>query len=926
MGGEGMSDWASAAHLFVGREREMRLLDGLVDHIADRGAALILHGEAGIGKSSLLAHTRMRAQAGGWRVFTCAGVQSEARLPFAGLHQLLWPVLSDVPNLPDPQREALYAAFGMASSLPAPERFLIGLAALNLLTGAAGGAPLLILVDDAQWLDPPTCDVLAFVARRLESDAVLLLFALRDGFSSVLLEADLPQLHVEGLDATAAAVLLDAQDISVDAAVRRRILENAAGNPLALLELPVALQAEQHGGSALLPPWLPLTTRLERAFSARASELPPITLTLLLVLVVNDSESLSEALDAARSLSDGAAVSEEALEPAVEAGLVVAIDVIARFRHPLIRSALYQAASGAQRRAAHAALAGVLADQPDRAIWHRAAALVGRDEQVATDLEAAARRALLRGATATAVTALERASQLTNNPAQQGKWLVEAAWLAVDYDTDLGRRLVQAAEPLELGPHERADALWFLEAHGNDGKWSSVAWVHPFVEMADQARLNGQVDRALALLWRIALRCFWSNPDQETRTLVAEAADRLPVPESHPLLIAILACAAPIEYGGVVIERLSRLGAAEIDPVSAWLFGTAATAVGAFDRAAVQLTSAISVLRTQGQLGGMAQALVSQALATRYTGNWNIALPAAEEASRLTRETRSPRWMAAAQAIGAAVDGLRGETSAAQTSATEAEQVIRAESAHPMLALVQLARGATSLSAGHYAEAFENLWRVFDPADIAYHPVVRCWAVGDLVDAAIHSDQHERARTVVEEMETLASRSPFPVLAAGLSYARPLLAEDDDAEALFLAGLGADLSNLALTRERLQLRYGAWLRRHQRRKEARAPLRAARDGFDALGAAPWADRARQELRATGESSHRREPGARDLLTPQEFQIAQLAAEGLSNREIGERLYLSHRTVGFHLYRIFPKLGVTSRAELNAALGVGRGDE
>jgi DNA-binding NarL/FixJ family response regulator len=921
-----MSYWASAAHLFVGREHEMRLLDSLVNHIADRGTGLILHGEAGIGKSSLLAHVRMRAQAGGWLVFTCAGVHSEARLPFAGLHQLLQPVLNDVRNLPDPQRDALYAAFGMAPSLPAPEPFLIALAALNLLTGVAARAPLLILVDDAQWLDRPTCDVIAFVARRLESDPALLLIAIRDGFPSVLLEANLPELHVEGLDATAAAALLDAQDISVDATVRRRILENAAGNPLALIELPVALQAEKRGSSALLPPWLPLTTRLERAFSARASELPPITLTLLLVLVANDSESLTEALDAARSLSNGAAISEEALEPAVEAGLVVSVDVTARFRHPLIRSALYQAAGGAQRRAAHAALAAVLADQPDRAVWHRAAALVGRDEQVATDLEAAARRALLRGANATAVTALERASQFTNNPAQQGKWLIEAAWLAIDYDNDLGRRLVQVAEPLELAPHERTEVLWFLETHGKDSKWTSAARIRPFVEMADQARLNGQVDRALELLWRIALRCFWSNPDQETRALVAGAAERLPVPESHPMLILILACAAPIEYGGVVIERLARLGVAEIDPIPAQLLGIAATAVGAFDRAAAHLSAAIAALRTLGRLGGMAQAQVSQALATRYTGNWNVAAPAAEEASRLTRETRAPRWTAAAQAIGATVDGLRGETVAAQTSATEAEQVIRAESAHPMLALVQLARGATSISAGHYAEAFEHLWRVFDPTDIAFHPVVRCWAVGDLVDAAMHSDHQERARAVVEEMETLASRSPFPVLLAGLSYARPLLAEDDDAEALFLAGLDADLSNLALTRERLQLGYGVWLRRHQRRKEARAPLRAARDGFDALGAAPWAERARQELRATGESSHRREPGARDLLTPQELQIAQLAAEGLSNRDIGERLYLSHRTVGFHLYRIFPKLGVTSRAGLNATLGVGRGDK
>jgi DNA-binding CsgD family transcriptional regulator len=918
-----MKERASSEPLLVGRERQTRLLDDLVDHVGERGATLVLRGEAGIGKSSLLAHAGARAHAREMLVLTSVGVQSEARLPFAGLHQLLRPLLDEVTDLPDPQREALLTAFGMAKSVSAPDLFLIALAVLNLLSGAAARAPLLVLVDDAQWLDRSTCDVLAFSARRLEADPLVLVCVLRDGFESVLADAALPEIHVDGLDAEAAATLLDAQAHALDKIVRQRLLENAAGHPLALIELPAALRAEERGGSALLPPWLPLTTRLEQAFSARAAALPSTTRTLLLVVAVDDGGVLAEALSAAQALSDGTSVSEEALDPAIEAGLVAVDEVSVRFRHPLMRSALYQAAGPARRRAAHAALADVLIDQPDRSVWHRAASLIGRDEQVASDLAAAARRAQRRGSTTVAITALERASQLTDHPARQGKWLLEAAGLAFELDVELGRRLLHTAEPLELEPQEREELLWSLEAYGGEGQWTGAALVRPFVEMTERARLEGDTDRAVKLLWRIALRCFWSNPDQETRALVAAAAERLPIPQTHPLLIVIRASAAPIEYGASIVERLSRLPPAGGDPITVWLLGVAAAAVGAFARAEELLGHAIAMLRMQGRLGMVAPMLVSQALATRFSGNWDVAAPAAAEASRLAREMDQLLWRAAAQALGAAVDGLRGETAQAEASAAEAEQVMRAMSANPMLALVQHARGVTALTAGRYAEAFEHLWRMFDPADIAYHPVVRSWAVGDLVEAAVHSGHHEQARAAAQEMEALAARSQFPVLLAGLSYARPLLAQDDDAEALFLAGLDADLGNLALTRERLQLAYGAWLRRHRRPMESRAPLRAARDAFDALGAAPWAERARQELRASGETSHRHEAGARDQLTPQELQIALLAAEGLSNKEIGERLFLSHRTVGFYLYRIFPKLGITSRAELHATLDTGR---
>jgi DNA-binding CsgD family transcriptional regulator len=908
--------------VLIGRDREIKALEQLIDHVHERGAAILVRGAAGIGKSALLSAARENARERGLRSLYAIGVQSETHLAFSGLHQLLRPILGDAADLPEPQRDALLAAFGMAPTSRGPDPFLIALSVLNLLSSAAAHSPLLVVVDDVQWLDRSTCDVIAFVARRLESDPILLLCALRDGFSSVLTDAELAQLHLEALDEPAAATLLDAQVTTLDPTVRTRLLENAAGHPLALIELPKTLRPEGYEGDAPLPAWLPLTERLERAFHVRAAELPVTTRGLLLAAAANEGGALAEILSAAGMLADVAPVSEEDLDPAIQAGLIDFDDDIIRFRHPLMRSALYQSVSAVQRRAAHTALAAVLADEPDRAIWHRVAALSGRDEQVASDLVGVADRAMRQGALAVAVTALECAARLTNDPTRRAAWLLQAINYAHDLDLDLARRLLRDVERLDLAPQQREAAMWLREAIVEEGRqWTGAARARPFVEMAEQARLEGDTERALNYLWQISLRCFWSNPDPETRELVVSVAERLEAPDAHPQLLMTLACAAPIERGATILERLSRLPTDGGDPAAAFLFGLAAVAVGAFDRAGNFLGPAIDALRMRGQLGLVSQALVAQALATRYTGNWQVATPAADEALRLAQEIRQARWGAAAQAIGAAVDGLRGETAHAVASLSEADGVIRAISAHPMLALVQIARGGAALATGRYDEAFDHLWRVFDPADDAYHPIVRCWAVADLTEAAIHSGHLAQGRVLAKEMESLASQSPFPVLLAGLRYARPVLADDDAAEALFLAGLEADLTDLVLTRERLQLAYGAWLRRHRRIIESRTWLRAARDALDALGAVPWADRARRELRASGETSHRHEPGARDRLTPQELQIALMAAEGLSNREIGQRLYLSHRTVEFHLYRIFPKLGIASRGELSAALVV-----
>lgn len=914
-------------HSLLGREREIRLLDDLIDGVNDHGAALVVRGEAGVGKSALLAAASARARVRGMRVLTVTGAQAESLLPFAGLHQLLHPLLDQADELPTPQRDAIYAAFGMGDGTGdrlAPNLFLIALATLELLSGAAERTPLLVATEDAQWLDGSTLDALAFVARRVETEPIVLMIAVREGTECALLEAGLPELRVKELDEPASSALLEAHTPGLASSVRERLLEEATGNPLALLELPAALKAEQLGGTVPLPPWLPLTTRLERVFGERVSHLAEPTRALLLTAAL-DTGDLVEALQAATILV-GARVAEEALEPAVVAGLAQVDSAFIRFRHPLVRSAIAQAAGAAPLRAAHEALATVLAEEPDRRVWHRAAAVVGYDDDVAYELAVAATRAAVRGAQAVAVTALERAAALTHDPTKRGEWLLQA----VNWADELGRpelvtRLLREVAALELPPREQAWLLWFQEVYAEEGAWSGAERVRAFVDLAERAEQAGDVERALRTLYLVALRCFWSHLDEETRQIMLATAERLSMPPDHPNLLYVLGLVAPVERGAIVLARLPRAAAAVAvsgDHVTEADLGFVAHAVGDCERALELHTTASAWLRAQGALGYLGETLVSQAWTAICLGAWTVAATAANEAPRLAVEAHRPHWVAVATLAQAAVAATCGDESRAEALAAGVERGLLAVGAYPLLALVQFARGLAALGQGRHAETYEQLHRIFNPTDLAYHPHVRWWAGADYLEAALHSDHVQEARAVVAEMEALAEVTRSPLLRVHLAYVRPLLAEHEDiedAEALFQASLAEHLANWPFLHARLQLGYGGWLRRHRRAAESRPQLRAAVEVFDALGALPWAERARQELRASGEVRRPRTVDARDQLSPQELQIAQLAADGFSNREIGQRLYLSHRTVGSHLYRMFPKLGITSRAELHAAL-------
>ena len=848
-------------------------------------------------------------------VLATSGVQTEVHLPFAGLHQLLLPLLGKLATLPGPQRAALEAAFGMNGNA-APDLFLIALATLDLLAEAAGTAPLLVLADDAHWLDRSTSEVLTFVARRVSLEPIVILIAIRDGSNSPFESASLAELRLGALEPAAASELLASHAPQLASDVRARLLKDAAGNPLALIELPAAFESRDWRG-ATLPDHLPLSARLERAFAARSSELPFATRALLLVSAADESVSLAEVLRTA-ALVVGTAVEPGALEPAISTRLLEVEKDRIRFSHPLVRSAIYQAASVPERQAVHAALSRVVANG-DQGVWHRAAAAIGIDDDVALALDGVADRARRRGALGTSMAALVRAAELGGDRKLVAVRRLRAAESAVDLGSmDVVARLLAQTDAMQLGPIEKGRLAWIREMSepappGEPGRMRSL------LETASRVADAGDADLALRLLYAAAVSGFWADRENELSEEIVELAEGMPVSDVHPWLLTVLAYGAPIDRGTVVIDRVSRLVPDSERPDDMSRIAGAAASVGAFDLAETFAAAAVVGLRAQGRLSALVPALVLRAWSEIHIGRWHVATPDAEEAHRLAQETGQIIWGAGAQVALSLLAGLRSEEDAAEAFATDAERVGLQFGARAVLSVVQFARGLTALGAGRHEEAYVQLRRMFVPTDPAYHRMESCWAIGNLAEAAIHSGHEEEARAVMAELEPLAQRTSSTWLHVAMRHARALLAADEDADELFRVGLEANLSRWPFDRARLLLANGSWLRRQRRIGESRSPLRAARDGFDALGVVSWGERARQELRASGESSEGRAVEGHDHLSPQELQIARLAAQGLTNREIGQTLYLSHRTVGSHLYRVFPKLGISSRSQLAAAL-------
>jgi DNA-binding CsgD family transcriptional regulator len=870
------------------RETERARIAELVDGIRDRGGALLVRGEAGIGKSALLA----TIEAPDLRTLTATGVEAEHHLPYSGLHQLLFPLRDEIHGLASTQREGLRTALGLADG-PRPEIYLVGMAVLNLLAQAASTRPLLLVVDDLQWLDVNSQEVLAFVARRLESEPIVLVAAFRDDEPSRMDTAGLPTLRPGPLSPGGAATLVDAVAPNLSLADRARVLAAAGGNPLALREL-------CHGE-------LPATS-LEHSFGTRLHALPADTRKCLVIAAVNETNVLAETLNAAKA-------ELAALSPAVGAGLIIVTTNTVEFRHPLIRSAIIKHTDPCERHTAQRALAEVLGHERDRQIWHRAAATTEPDDVIAAELEDSADRAWRRGGNELAVSCLERAAQLSACPDQRAFRFLRAAGFAVEaYRPDLVDKLLAEASSLDLDQRQRALVAWMPTTFDEGGHGGRIA-IGELVDLATGLYVeDGRPGAALWVLWSTATRCFWLDPDPHERRRIIEAADRLPIDPCDPRVVAINAHVVPFERGESVLAGLhGQTHRMRRDSLVDRFLADAALHAGAFDLSARFAGAALPALRARGRLPFVVSALCTQAWSCARLGDLVTAQRAADEASRLVEDNTVSFVPGLVLAVQAEIAALQGDS--CDELACAAERIGLTAGARPVLATVQLARGIAALGEHRYTDAFLHLMRLHDPSDPCHQMALRWYAMAELVEAAAHCDELGTVGKLLPELEMHAATSPSPALHIGLRYARAVMAPDHEAEKLYRAALDADLCAWPLERGRVQLAYGEWLRRQRRIADSRPQLRAARETFDALGVTRWAERARRELRATGESGAAQPSDCIADLTPQELTIARLAGQGLTNREIGAHLRLSHRTVGTHLHRLFPKLGITSRGEL-----------
>jgi DNA-binding CsgD family transcriptional regulator len=885
-------------------------------HAARRsqGGAAVLRGPAGIGKSSLLAVARSAGAGAGMRVLTAKGVRNESGLAFAGLHQLIRPLLGELAQLPDEQAELLRSAFG--DSRAGADRFGIALATLDLLAEAAARQPVLMLADDAQWLDRPTTDVLAFVGRRLAIEPIALLACVRDGPADPFADAELPAVRVGPLGDDAASALLLASSPGLPRARLDRLLEVAQGNPLALIELPKTAD-DMVAPLTPLTRHVPVTAVLERAFTHRVAALPGLARLLLLAAASDDACTAAEILQVAGTVLD-LGLSLDTFQPAVDAHLITIAGSRVAFSHPLVGSAIYQSAPIEERRLVHAALARIVPGTDDRHLWHRVQAGIGVDDCLADELERLAERTAAQGAGAVAVTALERAADLSSRASQRADRLLRAAELAAETGRPAASLELLGREDLTvLGVPGRARAMIVRE-------------LAEFTPLPDADRLPallavvadltdaGDVGTASFLLWKAATKCWRASASAGQRDRLLDAALKLGLADDDVLLAAVRACVAPLTWGDDVLTALARVPAGQPDLGTSAQAARAALFVGDYPQAAGRAAAGCRAARGQGRLSLVTQLALVNAQAAMWCGNLDEAAAAAAESRWSAADTGQSAWATLARVQEALIEGLRGGCPAAAELVRRAQEQPELRLDHYALAGWQRDLGLAALALGDHERALEHLRRVVEPGDPACHFGLRYAVVGDLAEAARGAGRLPEVRDLIDQL--LRDMAPStPGLSIAARHARLMLAPDGHAEAEFSAALAADLSAWPLARARLLLAHGAWLRRRRRPVAAREPLRAARELFDALGIAGWSARARAELEATGEASEESRPAAWSTLTPQEWQIAQLAAAGLTNSEIGEQLLISRRTVGSHLYHLFPKLGVTARSQLADAL-------
>ena len=900
---------------FVGRTRERERLDAVLAHArAGQSAVLLLRGEPGIGKTALLRYAAR--QASGMRTAEIDGVQAEMELPFAGIHQLCAPHLDGLQQLAEPQQNALRVAMGVLSGDP-PDRFLVAVAVLNLLAETAEERPLLCLVDDAHWLDAASVQALGFVARRLLAEPVAMILSLRDPTATRALDG-LPQLMLDGLDEPDARALLSrVVPGRLDDRVRDRIIAETAGNPLALMELSQRMSPAERAGGFAPPAAGDLPSRLEARYLRRVAELPEATQRLVLLAA---AEPLGDATLLWRA-AERLCTDVGALGPATEAGLLD-IDDRVRFRHPLVRSAIYRAASLDERRRVHDALAEVSDPElaADRRAWHRALAAAGPDETVAANLERSAGRAQSRGGLAAAAALLERATVLTAEPTlrvRRALAAAQASFRSGAFDAALALLATAQAEGFDEFQSAEADLLRGLVAFAS----GRVGDAPPLLLKA--ARALEPFDPQLA---RETYLTAWSAASvaaqHEALQNICRAVQALP-PRLEPRrpLDLLLDGLALLTDGGhaaatpTLQEASKALAALPTDEVLRWGWVAMAASNAVWDNDGTLAISArqVQLVRDAGALAELPLHLSALGLASAWAGDFPGAASNAAEADAVAEAlgSRAGPW------VSLRLLSLQGrEDEASATIANTLEQA-SAAGAHGLATYAHWAAAVLYNGLARHEEAASAAQRASSKTAEQFASM---WALPELVEAAVRAGNAELARDALERLSETTQPCANDVALGIEARSRALLSDGAAAEDLYREAI----NRLSLTRlrpelARAHLLFGEWLRGEGRVREARDRLRAAEELFAEIGMEAFAERARGELAAAGAKPRTRALEQREDLTPQEEQISRLARDGLTNAQVGAQLFLSPRTVEWHLHKVFGKLGIDSRSGLEAAL-------
>jgi DNA-binding NarL/FixJ family response regulator len=906
--------------VLLGRGPECESLDRLIDAIrSGESRALVLRGEAGVGKTALLDY--LLAEATGCRTVRVAAVESETELAFAALHQVCAPMLDRLGRLPDPQQKALRTVFGRQDG-PAPDGFLVGLAVLSVLSEAAVEQPLVCVVDDAQWLDHASAQTLAVAARRLSAESVALVFAVRTSDDQMELPG-LPELVIGGLDeSTARSLLSSVFPAMLDERVRDRIVAETGGNPLAILELPRGLTPEELASGLLLAPGRGLAGAIESSFARRLSQLPPNTRRLLLIASAEPLGDLALVSRTAERLGIGL----DAAAPAAAAGLVE-LGARMRFRHPLARSAVYRTAPAEDRRTVHQALAEAMDPDagPDRYVWHLAQAAAGPDEQLAVQLERSAELAQARGGFAQAAVFLRRAAVMTPEPlprAQRALAAARAQHLAGDFEGALLSLAAAQAGPLdELGRahgHLLRAQIAFAVDRGGDAApllLKAAKQLEPLdVTLARSTYLEALA--AAQFAGRLAM-----GEDVFTIAQAALSAPPAPAARASDFLLDALATliAGGYEIGAPVVKQaLSEFRREDLPDQDAirWLWLACRISIDVWDYDDWDVLSGrlVALVRESGAVAALPLALTLRLGVHIEAGEPSAAAALQQEVEAINQATRSHLAPYGAVLV-LAWQGAEREAMAL-IEATVREVTSRGEGQG--LALAYYSRAVLLNGLGRYEDALRaaRLGSSY-PGDLAF----RNWSLAELIEAATRTGDVAAAAEALKDL-TMTTGPSGTDWAAGIeAQCRALLSDGDTAEELY----GEAITKLQRSRVRLALArahllYGEWLRRDRRNLAARNQLRTAHEMLTDMGIHAFAERAARELGATGATV--RKPTARSNgdLTPQETQIARLASEGLSNPEIGSRLFLSPRTVEYHLRKVFAKLRINSRKELISVLG------